>query len=213
MPSTRCRGCNREFPTSQGLSGHYTRNPDCQQEMEKQLANHPRRLLPRRSNKTPPPPLPAASRRSPTPAPLPHEASPPPTVADYPPPPTIPSKRPRTTVEDFDEGEDDERSSTEQHPTAGRIFQGDYATTWALRRERDRKEHRAPWAPFQSLDEWELARWLLQSELSQKDMDKYLKLRIVSSLSLIAVIQRLTLSQPGRLRPVQRRHSALSGSF
>ena len=37
-----------------------------------------------------------------------------------------------------------------------------------------------PWYPFASEEEWELAEWLSSSGLMQKDIDRYLKLRIVS---------------------------------
>lgn len=37
----------------------------------------------------------------------------------------------------------------------------------------------APWAPFESEDEWELARWLMTSGVSQKQMDEFLKLNKV----------------------------------
>lgn len=39
-----------------------------------------------------------------------------------------------------------------------------------------------PWAPFASSEEWGLARWLVACGLSQSEIDKYLKLEIVSSL-------------------------------
>lgn len=41
-----------------------------------------------------------------------------------------------------------------------------------------------PWAPFGSQEEWELARWLLTSGLTQGEIDKFLKLDIVSVLVL-----------------------------
>jgi hypothetical protein len=37
----------------------------------------------------------------------------------------------------------------------------------------------APWAPFESKDEWELAKWLMTSGVSQKQMDDFLKLKKV----------------------------------
>jgi hypothetical protein len=38
-----------------------------------------------------------------------------------------------------------------------------------------------PWAPFASAEEWGLAKWLMTSGLSQSEIDKYLKLSIVSA--------------------------------
>ncbi|KAJ3830867.1 hypothetical protein F5878DRAFT_514819, partial [Lentinula raphanica] len=34
-----------------------------------------------------------------------------------------------------------------------------------------------PWSPFQSEDEWELARWLMESGASQGKIDEFLKLK------------------------------------
>ena len=37
----------------------------------------------------------------------------------------------------------------------------------------------AAWAPFNSLADWELSRWLVQSGVSQREIDKFLKLDVV----------------------------------
>ena len=37
----------------------------------------------------------------------------------------------------------------------------------------------ATWAPFSSLSDWELFRWLIQSGVSQREIDKFLKLDAV----------------------------------
>lgn len=37
----------------------------------------------------------------------------------------------------------------------------------------------ATWAPFSSLADWELSRWLVQSGVSQREIDKFLKLEAV----------------------------------
>lgn len=44
------------------------------------------------------------------------------------------------------------------------------------------KEH--PWAPFADAEEWELAQWLMTSGLTKKAIEKFLKLKIVSSLCM-----------------------------
>jgi hypothetical protein len=38
----------------------------------------------------------------------------------------------------------------------------------------------APWAPFETEDEWELTRWLMTSGVSQTKIDSFLKLNKVS---------------------------------
>jgi hypothetical protein len=46
--------------------------------------------------------------------------------------------------------------------------------------DEQKKAGDAPWAPFESEDEWELARWLITSGVSQTKMDSFLKLNKVS---------------------------------
>lgn len=55
-------------------------------------------------------------------------------------------------------------------------------------REKNQREaeHISNFAPFSSRDEWELAQWLIKSELSQSSIDEFLKLRIVSDNKFIS---------------------------
>ncbi|KAJ7812872.1 hypothetical protein B0H14DRAFT_3112207 [Mycena olivaceomarginata] len=46
-------------------------------------------------------------------------------------------------------------------------------------RDEQKDAGNAPWYPFESEDEWELAKWLMTSGLSQKKTDEYLKLKAV----------------------------------
>ncbi|KAI0668005.1 hypothetical protein C8Q78DRAFT_952332, partial [Trametes maxima] len=46
-----------------------------------------------------------------------------------------------------------------------------------IQREKDERNE-APWAPFESYDEWELARWLATSGLTQADIGEFLNLKI-----------------------------------
>ena len=41
-----------------------------------------------------------------------------------------------------------------------------------------------PWAPFKDIDEWELSQWSMQRGLTQNATDKYLKLPIISPISM-----------------------------
>ena len=45
--------------------------------------------------------------------------------------------------------------------------------------ELQREAGEAPWTPFESEDEWELARWLMSSGVSQKKINEFLKLNKV----------------------------------
>lgn len=51
-----------------------------------------------------------------------------------------------------------------------------------------------PWAPYESEDEWYLARFLLMSGMSHSDIDRYLKLDIVRTSIYIACVLLKSLS-------------------
>ncbi|KAJ7779093.1 hypothetical protein B0H16DRAFT_1878677 [Mycena metata] len=52
-------------------------------------------------------------------------------------------------------------------------------TAFEKAREAQRKEGHPPWYPFESEDEWEVARWLMTSGLSQTKVEEHLKLKKV----------------------------------
>lgn len=41
------------------------------------------------------------------------------------------------------------------------------------------EDGKAPWAPFESEEEWALAKWLMTSGTSQTKIDEFLKLKTV----------------------------------
>lgn len=45
-----------------------------------------------------------------------------------------------------------------------------------------------PWAPFSSIEDWDYARWILNSDLSQKQIDEMLALDLVSRCAMASVI-------------------------
>lgn len=47
------------------------------------------------------------------------------------------------------------------------------------------KNNEAPWHPFESKDDWELARWMMSSGISQSEMDNLLKLDSVCCCLLV----------------------------
>lgn len=111
-----------------------------------------------------------------------------------------PRKRPRTTVEDAeDEGESEGEHSAghkgpviEYHPTAGKIIERDCGTRWQSRLEEDQAKDLPPWAPFADEDEMEHGHWMWETGMSQKAMDKGLKLKIVSETSYSSRMLRRT---------------------
>lgn len=109
----------------------------------------------------------------------------------------IPSPRPsqRTYVEDV-EDEDEGLSNRsapagkntkedvrwyESFPGAG-APKGHQASSFEKYSKQQKDNNEPPWAPFESKDEWELAKWLMESGASQNKMDSFLKLNSVSRL-------------------------------
>ncbi|KAI9057363.1 hypothetical protein FKP32DRAFT_1584219 [Trametes sanguinea] len=83
-------------------------------------------------------------------------------------------------IPDEEEGGIPRRPWIEDFPTpAGQVYgtaETDFNRIW-------REQQSAgdmPWAPFADVDEWELARWLVTSGLSQTAIDNYLKLKITT---------------------------------
>jgi hypothetical protein len=87
-------------------------------------------------------------------------------------------KRPAATVEEVEDEDARYYQSFPEDRCAGAIFEK-CQTHFQKMREEQEKQGRAPWEPFESEDEWELARWLMTSGLSQKKTDEYLKLKKV----------------------------------
>ncbi|KAF7344304.1 hypothetical protein MVEN_01722000 [Mycena venus] len=88
-------------------------------------------------------------------------------------------KRRRATVEEV-EDEEDERY-VEDFPkdmNAGE-WRERCKTYFQKLRDEQKDAGNAPWYPFETEDEWELAKWLMTSGLSQKKTDEYLKLKVV----------------------------------
>jgi hypothetical protein len=48
-----------------------------------------------------------------------------------------------------------------------------------------RKAEEEAWGPFRTEEEWDLARWLMTSSVSQTKLDEFLKLPVVRTVSMI----------------------------
>ncbi len=82
-------------------------------------------------------------------------------------------------VPDIEEGGLPRKAWVEDFPTAA----GTPLSTSETSFERIHKAKKATdslWAPFNDEDEWHLAHWLVTSGLTQSDVEKFLKLNIVS---------------------------------
>ncbi|KAF7333704.1 hypothetical protein MVEN_02326700 [Mycena venus] len=91
---------------------------------------------------------------------------------------TSPGKRPRATVEEV--ADEDERWEQDfpEDLAAGDILD-ECKTQFEKLQHKQKTAGRQPWHPFESEDEWELARWLMTSGLSQSKIDEHLKLKVV----------------------------------
>ncbi|KAJ7019294.1 hypothetical protein C8F04DRAFT_1182372 [Mycena alexandri] len=107
--------------------------------------------------------------------------SPDPNDAKILPPHTEEATRRRNKRVTMEEVEDEDarwiQPFPEQH-AAGAILSR-CKTGFEAYRELQRQAGCAPWEPFESEDEWEMAHWLMTSGLSQKKVDGYLKLKKV----------------------------------
>lgn len=92
-------------------------------------------------------------------------------------------RRRSVTLEDVDDNEaiaiDGDECSFEYLPNAGKVI-GEGKSERIQEYENQLQNDEAPWAPFPSYKEWELAEWLVQSGVSQSNIDKLLKLQWVS---------------------------------
>ncbi|KAG7098335.1 hypothetical protein E1B28_000296 [Marasmius oreades] len=97
-------------------------------------------------------------------------------------------KRRRVEMEEVeDEGDpaicDPRRFISVDFTGAGAVLEGDFDTRTFFDKLKDEKIEKGEtmWLPFQSRDEWELARWLMMSGVTHNDLDELLKLSIVQN--------------------------------
>lgn len=101
------------------------------------------------------------------------------------PAPSQQNRRSPVTVEEIEDEEaiaitiDGNEFTTEYLPRAGEAI-GDGKSERVVEYEKQIKNQDMPWAPFPSYKEWELAEWLVQSGVSQSNIEKLLKLQWVS---------------------------------
>ncbi|KAJ7718055.1 hypothetical protein B0H16DRAFT_1678191 [Mycena metata] len=101
--------------------------------------------------------------------------------SDHGDPPAESNPRKRTHAATVEEVEDEDDRYVQDFPTdqnAGQVL-AECETYFETLRNKQVEEGHPPWHPFASEEEWELARWLITSGLSQKKTDEYLKLKAV----------------------------------
>jgi hypothetical protein len=87
------------------------------------------------------------------------------------------SRPPSAIVEDIDDEVDNPNVQwVNDFPNPAGSTSGPCATEFEQHQRAQRAEKQEPWSPFESQDEWELARWLMTVGVSQAKMDSFLKL-------------------------------------
>jgi hypothetical protein len=96
-------------------------------------------------------------------------------------------KRMQVTIEDIPDEDDPATPSSAKEPLYfTETFKGASQTFgWGITKFECYKAAQdqlglPPWAPYRNQQEWELAQWLVKNQVSQKGIDAYLKLKIVS---------------------------------
>jgi hypothetical protein len=97
----------------------------------------------------------------------------------------------RATVEDVEDEDDrtpDLRFIEDFPRPAGLPYSAEKSQSSNFEHHLDeqKKAGDAPWAPFETEDEWELARWLMTSGVSQTKINTFLKLNKVSHIVRIS---------------------------
>ncbi|KAJ7757903.1 hypothetical protein B0H16DRAFT_1822559 [Mycena metata] len=94
------------------------------------------------------------------------------------PEPPSASKRRRATMEEVEDEDERWVQDFPQEFEAGAVLE-ECKTEFEKLRQKQKAAGEEPWSPFKSEEEWEMARWLMTSGLSQSKTDDFLKLNSV----------------------------------
>jgi hypothetical protein len=168
-----CRYCKREGVSRSlgGLKSHISQTPSCRQKRDEEH----QRLLSLKRKRDPPveanevhPHLLDTTNDTPDET----ESGPQP-------------KRPHTESQHPSDFQPTSVAAIVDYPeeaAAGAIIEGvggGLETRFQKIHREQQKANQEPWAPFNSLSDWELARWLIRSSVSQGGIDEFLKLEAV----------------------------------
>lgn len=96
--------------------------------------------------------------------------------------PTHSSRYPRVWVEEVADSGDFPTHTwvLDVHPTTGQPLESStFKTAWEKRQELESKAGNPPWMSFESEEEWDFAKFLMKSGLSQEKINELLQLKIV----------------------------------
>ncbi|KAJ7898981.1 hypothetical protein B0H13DRAFT_2519672 [Mycena leptocephala] len=181
-----CRLCGTKVRSTKGLNSHIAQSPACRQKLNETM---PASWTKKRSPQATPSPEPEEPR---IPTEMPFEDQ----SMDLDPPgddlapnsapdnePANPSTPPRTVSIEEVEDEDAPGATRwfEDYPRpAGSVFQplrNAIETVFEAIRNKQAAEGLAPWAPFDSEDDWDIARWLSKAGISGGNINEFLKLK------------------------------------
>ena len=172
--SYHCRYCGFKTTSSSGLSSHVSQSPVCLDKIvaANQPTSHPQKRPLSES------PTPGIQARNDQPDEIPLYSS---LLDDQPP-------RKRAHVDDHDDSVRIKMNLAFEDfdPPAGKTLQPDLVDTrsdFELLKEWQNSLGEQPWAPFSSVEDWDYARWIMESGLSQRQINSMLKLDFVSGYS------------------------------
>lgn len=176
----RCVFCQAIFATTQGLRSHLTQSKPCRKKMDashqpSNVAISTLTFLPADEYQS----LDAAINVM-----EPNPGADGATLSEGQPSRTS-QKRPAVTIEEV---EDEDAPGTqkwiEDYPAPAGSMYGSCMSIFEKYREQQRQEGLPPWAPFQDMEEWETARWIMLSGISQERMKSLLNLEKVGDPTL-----------------------------
>lgn len=166
----RCRYCGFKTSSGGGLSSHVSQSPPCLGKLV--AANKPTSHPHKRPRSESPTPGSHALGDQPDETPLYSSL-----LGDHP-----SQKRARVDDEDDPVGIKMDVVFEEFDPPAGKSLRQDPANArsdFERLKEKQSSSGEQPWAPFSSAEDWDCARWIMESGLSQRQIDGMLKLDIV----------------------------------
>jgi hypothetical protein len=156
-----CRCCGRMFPTERGLTEHISRVDACRTLFHQRLKRKHEEMSNQRQdftdNVTPAPEIEGDAVEDPVP------------------------KRRQPTVEDVEDEDTRKSYYAEKFRGAGKTY-GKAPTQFERYKAKQDELGLPPWAPYKDEEEWELAHWLLKNRVTQKAIEAYLRLKIVSDV-------------------------------
>lgn len=169
----QCSVCKAPCETRRGLASHHRQSRECFNALLKKSqtsAARAKRAAQSRHRRNPHPPA--------TPS-LPEDIAADEPIPEFPLPPVNPPPRQHRYVSVEEVPDEDMPTSNaviDFHPYAGAVYEGTYPTAWDQRLAADVKAKREPWHSFNSMEDWDVAKWLMTSGVSQAEMNKFLQL-------------------------------------